>query len=122
MEIFLEYFKAFVVGGIFCAIGQVLIDYTILTPAKILVSYVVGGVVLEAVGIYSIIVDFAGAGATVPLTGFGSLLATGVRDAVATDGFLGIISGGLQASAAGISAALLSAVIMSLIFHSSGKA
>ena len=102
MDIFLEYLKAFLVGGALCAIGQLLIDLTKLTPARILVSYVVAGVVLGGLGVYQPLVDFAGAGATVPLTGFGNLLAKGVKKAIDTDGFLGIFTGGFTSSAAGI--------------------
>ena len=98
--------KAFVVGGIICAIGQVLIDYTKLTPARILVSFVVIGVILGGIGLYQPLIDFAGAGATVPLTGFGATLAKGVREAVAADGFFGALTGGLTASAGGITVEL----------------
>ena len=89
------YLRAFIVGGIGCVIAQILIDKTKLTPARILVSYVVAGVFLYAIGVYQPIIDFAGAGATVPLTGFGNLLAKGVREAVDKSGFIGIITGGL---------------------------
>ncbi len=116
MDIFLEYLKAFLVGGAFCAIGQLLIDLTKLTPARILVSYVVAGVVLGGLGLYQPLVDFAGAGATVPLTGFGNLLAKGVKKAIDTDGFLGIFTGGFTSSAAGITAAVLFGLIVALIF------
>ena len=116
MDIFSEYLKAFLVGGAFCAIGQLLIDLTKLTPARILVSYVVAGVVLGGLGVYQPIVDFAGAGATVPLTGFGNLLAKGVKKAIDTDGFLGIFTGGFTSSAAGITAAILFGLIVALIF------
>lgn len=116
MDIFSEYLKAFLVGGAFCAIGQLLIDLTKLTPARILVSYVVSGVVLGGLGVYQPIVDFAGAGATVPLTGFGNLLAKGVKKAIDTDGFLGIFTGGFTSSAAGITAAILFGLIVALIF------
>ena len=116
MDIFLEYLKAFLVGGAFCAIGQLLIYLTKLTPARILVSYVVAGVVLGGLGVYQPLVDFAGAGATVPLTGFGNLLAKGVKKAIDTDGFLGIFTGGFTSSAAGITAAVLFGLILALIF------
>ncbi|MBQ8789732.1 MAG: stage V sporulation protein AE [Ruminiclostridium sp.] len=116
MDIFSEYLKAFLVGGAFCAIGQLLIDLTKLTPARILVSYVVAGVVLGGLGVYQPLVDFAGAGATVPLTGFGNLLAKGVKKAIDTDGFLGIFTGGFTSSAAGITAAVLFGLIVALIF------
>lgn len=116
MDVFLEYLKAFLVGGAFCAIGQLLIDLTKLTPARILVSYVVAGVVLGGLGVYQPLVDFAGAGATVPLTGFGNLLAKGVKNAVDKDGLLGIFTGGFTSSAAGITAAVLFGLIVALIF------
>ena len=103
----MEYLKAFVVGGLFCVIGQLLICKTKLTPARILVSYVVAGVILGGVGLYRYLVDFAGAGATVPLTGFGYSLAKGVREAVDEKGFLGIFTGGLTATAGGIAAAVV---------------
>lgn len=112
----MNYIWAFIVGGILCAIGQVLIDYTKLTPARILVAYVVSGVVLGAIGLYDKLIDFAGAGASVPLTGFGNLLATGVKKAIAEDGLLGILTGGLTASAAGITTAIISGLLVALIF------
>lgn len=118
---FWEYAKAFLVGGLFCAVGQVLIDYTKLTPARILVSYVVAGVVLGALGWYTPLVEWAGAGATVPLTGFGNLLARGVRDAIDRDGWLGIFTGGLTAAAGGITAAVIFGLIVALIFRSKEK-
>ena len=110
-----EYIAAFVVGGIFCAIGQVLIDYTKLTPARILVSYVVAGVILGGLGLYQPIIDFAGAGATVPLTGFGALLAKGTKEAILADGWVGILSGGLTACAIGVAAAIFLSLIAGLI-------
>ena len=119
MELLLTYLRAFLVGGIFCMIAQVLIDRTKLTPARILVSYVVVGVVLGGIGIYQPLVEFAGAGATVPLTGFGYLIATGVREAVDTEGLLGAVTGGLRASAGGIAAALVFGYLACLI--SKGK-
>ena len=118
----MDYLKAFLVGGILCLIGQILIDKTKLTPARILVSYVVCGVILTAIGIYAPLVDFAGAGATVPLTGFGYCLANGVKEAVDADGILGVFTGGLKATAGGITAAILSGLIMSLIFKAKDKA
>ena len=121
MEIFLEYAKAFLVGGALCAVGQVLIDYTKLTPARILVAYVVAGVVLGGLGWYQPLIDFAGAGASVPLTGFGSLLAQGVREAVEKEGLLGVLSGGLTASAAGITAAMVFGLLAALIFKPKSK-
>lgn len=121
MTLFVECIKAFFVGGAICLIGQVLIDYTKLTPARILTAYVVSGVLLTAVGIYEPIVDFAGAGATVPLTGFGYSLAKGVQEAVNTYGLWGVLCGGLTATAAGISAAIFFGFVMSLIFKSGDK-
>ena len=115
------YVKAFVVGGLLCLIGQVLIDRTCLTPARILVGYVVAGVILGALGLYEPLMDFAGAGAGVPLTGFGNTLAKGVREAVDKDGFLGIFTGGLRATAGGITAAVFFGLLMSLIFKPRDK-
>ena len=112
----MDYLKAFLVGGLLCLIGQVLIDKTKLTPARILVSYVVAGVILGAVGLYQPLAEFAGAGATVPLTGFGNTLAKGVKEAVQEDGFLGIFTGGLKASAGGITAAILAGLLASFLF------
>ena len=117
----MEYLKAFLVGGAFCLIGQVLIDKTKLTPARILVGYVVAGVLLTAIGLYKPIADFAGAGAAVPLTGFGYTLANGVRDAIAKDGFLGIFTGGLKATAGGITAAMVAGLLGSLVFKPKDK-
>lgn len=117
----MDYIKAFVVGGLLCLIGQILIDKTKLTPARILVSYVVIGVFLGAVGIYKPIVEFAGAGATVPLTGFGYNLAKGVKEAIDTDGFLGIFTGGLKACAGGIAAAITAGLLASLLFKAKDK-
>ena len=117
----MDYLKAFVVGGVLCLIGQILIDKTKLTPARILVSYVVIGVLLGATGIYKPLVEFAGAGATVPLTGFGYNLSKGVREAIDSDGFLGIFTGGLKAAAGGITAAVFSGLLVSLIFRAKDK-
>ncbi len=117
----MDYIKAFVVGGLICVIGQILVDKTKLTPGRILVSFVVSGVFLELFGIYEHIVEFAGAGATVPLTGFGYSLCKGVREAISKDGALGILTGGISATAGGITAAILFALIMSLIFNSKPK-
>ena len=117
----MEYVKSFIVGGLFCLIGQILIDKTKLTPARILVSYVVIGVLLGALGIYKPIVDFAGAGATVPLTGFGYNLAKGVKEAVQQDGFIGILTGGLKATAGGITTAITAGLIASLLFKAKDK-
>lgn len=117
----MDYLKAFLVGGALCLIGQILIDKTKLTPARILVMYVVVGVFLGAVGVYAPLIDFAGAGATVPLTGFGACLAKGVREAVDQDGFLGILTGGLKATAGGIAAAVVAGLLVSLIFRPKDK-
>lgn len=117
----MDYLMAFLVGGILCAIGQILIDKTKLTPARILVSYVVIGVLLGGIGLYDKLVDFAGAGASVPLTGFGNVIAKGIREAVDEKGFLGIFTGGLTASAGGITAAILAGLIMSLLFKPKDK-
>jgi len=117
----MDYIKAFLCGGALCLIGQILIDKTKLTPARILVSYVVIGVILGAVGIYKPFAEFAGAGATVPLTGFGYLLAKGVKDAIQTDGFLGIFTGGLKAAAGGITAAITAGLLSSILFKPKDK-
>lgn len=117
----MEYLWAFLVGGFLCLIGQILVDKTRLTPARILVCYVVAGVALGGLGLYKPIVDFAGAGATVPLTGFGYNLAKGVREAVDQDGFLGIFLGGLKACAGGITVAIVAAFLASLIFRPKDK-
>ena len=117
----MEYLKAFLVGGGLCLIAQLLIDYTKLTPAKILVSYVVLGVILGGVGVYQPLVDFAGAGASVPLLGFGNTLAKGVREAVDAEGFLGVLTGGLKATAGGITTAIISGLIVSLLFKPKDK-
>ena len=117
----MEYLKAFIIGGILCAIGQVFIDKTKLTPARILVGFVVGGVILSALGFYEPLVEFAGAGATVPLSGFGHSLAKGVRSAVVDKGFLGIVTGGLSATAAGISAAIVFGFLIALFFKPKDK-
>ena len=118
----MDYLKAFLVGGLLCLIGQILIDKTKLTPARILVSYVVAGVFLGAIGVYKPLVEFAGAGATVPLTGFGFNLAKGVKEAVLQDGFLGILTGGLKASAGGITAAVVAGLLASIFFKPKDKA
>ena len=117
----MSYLKAFLVGGTLCLIGQLLIDKTKLTPARILVSYVVCGVILTGIGVYEPLVVFAGAGATVPLTGFGYCLANGVKEAVQSDGILGVFTGGLKATAGGITAAIVSGLIVSLIFKARDK-
>lgn len=118
---FMDYLWAFIIGGLLCAIGQTLIDYTKLTPARILVSYVVAGVVLGALGLYKPLVEFAGAGATVPLTGFGNVLVEGVKQAVDEKGFIGILTGGLSGAAGGITAAVLLGLIVALIFRPKEK-
>ena len=117
----MEYIKAFCVGGVLCLIGQILIDKTTLTPARILVSYVVAGVVLSAIGLYEPLADFSGAGATVPLSGFGFALWEGVRNAINEEGFIGIFKGGFNASSIGITASLLLSYLASLIFNSKMK-
>ena len=121
MDIVISCLKAFLVGGFICLIGQVLIDYTKLTPARILVSFVVSGVILTAIGVYEPIVEFAEAGATVPLTGFGYSLANGVKEAVKEYGIIGALSGGLTATAAGIAASVVFGYIMALFFKSGDK-
>lgn len=117
----MEFVYAFLIGGCFCLIGQLLIDYTKLTPARILVLYVVCGTILGFLGIYSKIVDFAGAGATVPLTGFGYTLSKGVKEAIEKDGFLGIFTGGLKATAGGITAAIFGGLLVSILFKPKDK-
>lgn len=118
----MDYIKAFLVGGAFCLIGQILIDKTKLTPARILVSYVVIGVFLGAIGVYKPLVEFGGAGASVPLTGFGYALAKGVKEAVQQEGFLGIFTGGLKACAGGITVAVFAGLLVALIFKPKDKA
>jgi stage V sporulation protein AE len=117
----MEYLISFAVGGGFCVIGQILIDKTKLTPARILVSFVVIGVILGGLGVYEPLTEFAGAGASVPLTGFGNLLAKGVKEAVDEKGFLGIFTGGLKSSAGGIAAAIFAGLLVSLIFKPKDK-
>lgn len=117
----MEYLNAFLCGGVLCAIGQILIDRTKLSPARILTGYVVAGVILSAVGLYQPLADWAGAGATVPLTGFGHALANGVREAVAERGWLGVLTGGFTAAAGGIAAAVVFGVIMAAIFRPGSK-
>ena len=116
MDILLQLLRAFVVGGLLCVIAQILIDKTKLTPARIRVSFVVAGVILGALGLYKPLVDFAGAGATVPLTGFGYLISEGVREAVDKQGLLGALTGGLTAAAGGISAALVFGYLSAVLF------
>ena len=117
----MDYLKAFVVGGLLCLIGQLLIDFTKLTPARILVGYVVGGVALTAIGVYEPLVRFAGCGATVPLTGFGYSLAKGVQKAIGEQGLLGALTGGLTATAAGITAAMAFGYVAALCTRSHDK-
>ena len=121
MDLLLPYLKCFLVGGALCAVGQVLIDKTALTPARILTCYVVAGVALGALGVYEPLIDFAGAGATIPLTGFGNTLARGMRRAVAERGALGIFTGGFTAAAAGICAAVVFGFLAALLFRSREK-
>ena len=117
----MDYIKAFIIGGLFCLIGQLIIDKTKLTPARILVGYVLAGVILGGTGIYKPIIEFAGAGATVPLTGFGYTLAKGVTEAINSDGFIGILTGGFRATAGGITAAITFGIIASLLFKPKDK-
>ena len=115
------FIKAFIVGGLICVIGQLLIDYTKMTPARILVLFVCVGVLLGGLGIYQKLINFAGAGATVPLTGFGAALAKGVKEAIQKDGFLGVITGGFQACAAGVTVAMLSGLVVALVSRPKDK-
>ncbi len=117
----MEYLKAFVVGGLICVVGQLLIDYTKLTPARILTSFVMAGVVLTMLGIYEPIVKFAGAGATVPISGFGYTLAKGTLKTIGEKGILGVFSGGLGAAAGGIAAAIIFGWLVSIIFKPKAK-
>lgn len=117
----MDYIKAFIIGGLICVIGQILIDKTKLTPARILVSFVVAGAFLELFGLYKPLIDFSGAGASVPLTGFGSVLTKGVIKAIDEKGMIGIITGGVSASAAGIASALVFGFLMAVIFNSKPK-
>ena len=117
----MDYLKAFLVGGGICLLAQLLIDYTKLTPAKILVSFVVLGVILGGIGIYQPLVDFAGAGASVPLLGFGNTLAKGVRESVQEDGFLGFLTGGHKTTAGGITVAITAGLLASLVFKPKDK-
>ena len=121
MELLTDYLKAFVVGGLLCCLGQLLIDYTKLTPARILTIFVVTGVLLGALGVYQPLADWAGAGATVPLTGFGNALAKGVRKAVEEKGLLGAFTGGFTAAAGGICAAMFFGLIVALVFKPGDK-
>ena len=117
----MAYFKAFICGGLLCLIGQILIDKTKLTPARILVGYVVSGVILSAIGVYKPFLEFAGAGATIPLTGFGHTLAEGVRNAITEKGFIGILTGGIAATTGGITAAITVGLLVCCIFKPKDK-
>lgn len=117
----MQYLQAFLCGGVLCAVGQLLIDKTQLTPARILTGYVVAGVLLQAVGVYQAVADWGGAGATVPLTGFGYALAKGVEKAVAQQGLLGALTGGLTAASGGIAAAVVFGVVMAALFKPRNK-
>lgn len=121
MNVLLPYLRAFAAGGLLCLIGQVLIDRTQLTPARILTSYVVAGVILGALGVYAPFAEWAGAGASVPLTGFGNAIARGVREAVGEKGLLGIFSGEFTAASAGLGAAVTAGLLVSLLFRSRDK-
>lgn len=115
------FLKAFIIGGLICVIGQLLIDYTKLTPARILVAFVVLGVILGGIGVYQPLVDWAGAGATVPLTGFGNLLAQGTKEAIREQGLLGVLTGPLTAGSAGIMAAIFSGLAVSFLAKPKSK-
>ena len=117
----MDYAKSFLIGGLLCSIAQILIDKTKLTPARILVGYVVAGVLLGALGLYQPLADWAGAGATIPLTGFGNTLAKGVREAIDENGWIGILTGGLKAGAGGITAAVIFGWLAALLFSSKDK-
>lgn len=117
----MDYIKAFLIGGFLCLVGQIIIDKTKLTPARILVSYVVIGVLLGAIGLYEPFAELAGAGASVPLTGFGNLLAEGVRAAVDEHGFIGIFIGGLRACSGGITSAIFAGLVVSILFKARDK-
>lgn len=117
----MEYLKAFLAGGLLCLAGQLLIDKTKMTPARILVGYVILGVILSASGLYGKFVEFAGAGASVPLTGFGHLLAKGVREAVSEEGLIGVFTGGLKACAGGITAAVVAGLLSGLLFRAKDR-
>ncbi len=121
MDIFITFLKAFAVGGLICVVGQILIDLTKLTPARILVGFVVLGVILSAIGIYEPFAEWAGCGATVPLTGFGNVLVQGTKEKIAEEGWLGIITGPLSSGAAGITAAIISGLVVSLVAKPKAK-
>lgn len=117
----MDYLKAFIFGGLLCLIGQILVDKTKLTPARILVGYVVAGVILGAIGLYEPFAEFAGAGASIPLTGFGNVLAKGVKEAIDSTGALGIVTGGLKASAAGITTAITAGLLAAFVCRAKDK-
>lgn len=117
----MDYLKAFIIGGLICVVGQILIDKTKLTPARILVTFVVLGVALQLIGVYEWLVKFAGAGATIPLTGFGYTLCKGVAKAVSENGFLGVFTGGLTAASGGVAAAIVFGFLVAVIFRSKPK-
>ena len=121
MDIFMEYFNAFWVGGLICAVGQLLINYTKLTPARIMVSFVVLGVLLGAFGVYDNLLEYAGGGASVPILGFGNLIAKGTLDAIREKGMLGILSGGITITAAGLSASIIFGLLAALVFKPKDK-
>ncbi len=116
LDMLMEYFNAFWVGGVICVIAQILIDKTKMTPARILVSFVVAGVILGAFGIYDKIIDYAGAGASVPIVGFGNTLVNGVRKGIAERGFLGVFTGGISAAAGGVAASVFFGFLAAIIF------
>jgi len=122
MQIFMEYARAFLVGGLICAVGQLLIDYTKLTPARILVIFVVTGVILGGLGVYQPLIDYAGGGATIPLLGFGNTIAKGTLDAIREKGLMGVLTGGLSAASGGIAAAMFFGLLAALIFKPKDKA
>lgn len=122
MQIFMEYIRAFVVGGLICAVGQLLIDYTKLTPARILVTFVVLGVILGGLGVYQPLIDYAGGGATIPLLGFGNTIAKGTLDAIREKGLMGVLTGGLTAASGGIAASMFFGLLAALIFKPKDKA
>lgn len=117
----MEYVNAFLCGGLLCAVGQIILDKTALTPARILTGYVVAGVLLQAVGVYQYVVDWGGVGATVPLTGFGYALAKGVAEAVAERGWLGVLTGGLTATSGGIAAAVVFSLLAAVLVRPKEK-
>lgn len=121
MEIFLRYLQVFLVGGVICMIGQILLNLTKMTPARILVTFLLAGVVLETIGVFQYVKEFGGAGATVPICGFGSILAKGAMEGAKTSGLFGALTGGIEAATAGLSAAIIIGFIMALLFNSRNK-